>query len=118
VRVPTWWLATLLALALARSAAAQSAPRGAGPDWDALQREAVALLSEYIRITTTNPPGNELAGARFLKGVLDRGRQRQLSALVRPTARGNPEGRHHRGHVAARHRLVCATDHPRWTARR
>lgn len=42
-----------------------------GPDWDALQREAVALLSEYIRINTTNPPGNELAGARFLKRWLE-----------------------------------------------
>src|SRR6185503_12878877 len=41
-------------------------------DWDALGREAVALLSDYIRINTTNPPGNELEGARFLERVLAR----------------------------------------------
>jgi len=30
----------------------------------------VRLLSEYIRIDTTNPPGNELQAARFLRDVL------------------------------------------------
>jgi acetylornithine deacetylase/succinyl-diaminopimelate desuccinylase-like protein len=31
------------------------------------------LLQQYVRIDTTNPPGNETAGARFLAGVLARG---------------------------------------------
>jgi acetylornithine deacetylase/succinyl-diaminopimelate desuccinylase-like protein len=31
---------------------------------------AIALLQEYVRIDTSNPPGKELAGARFLAAVL------------------------------------------------
>ncbi|MGI9189486.1 MAG: M20/M25/M40 family metallo-hydrolase, partial [Longimicrobiaceae bacterium] len=41
-------------------------------DWAALQEETARVLSEYLRIDTSNPPGNELEGARFLKGILDR----------------------------------------------
>lgn len=32
----------------------------------AIANEAASFLSEYIRIDTTNPPGNEIAAARFL----------------------------------------------------
>ena len=42
------------------------------PNWDSLASEATTLLTEYLRINTTNPPGNELAGARFLKAILER----------------------------------------------
>ena len=35
-------------------------------DWDALADEAVDLLQHYIRIDTTNPPGNEALATRFL----------------------------------------------------
>ena len=63
-------LPLLAALALPAPAAAQRAPRPV--DWEALQREAVEVLSEYLRIDTTNPPGNELSAARFLKETLDR----------------------------------------------
>jgi acetylornithine deacetylase/succinyl-diaminopimelate desuccinylase-like protein len=41
-------------------------------DWTAVGREAVELLRAYLRIDTTNPPGNEIAGARFLADVLAR----------------------------------------------
>ncbi len=41
-------------------------------DWRKLGQEATRILSEYIRIDTTNPPGNELEGVLFLKSVLDR----------------------------------------------
>lgn len=41
-------------------------------DWEALDNEAVTLLSRYIQIDTTNPPGNELKAAQFLKSILDR----------------------------------------------
>ncbi|MDP9201654.1 MAG: M20/M25/M40 family metallo-hydrolase [Gemmatimonadota bacterium] len=40
--------------------------------WDPLASEATNILSNYLRINTTNPPGNELAAARFLKAILDR----------------------------------------------
>lgn len=32
----------------------------------------VALLQQYVRINTSNPPGNEQAGARFLAGEIER----------------------------------------------
>jgi len=41
-------------------------------DWKGLGDEATALLSQYLRINTTNPPGNEIAAARWLAEVLRR----------------------------------------------
>ena len=41
-------------------------------DWDAYAGESQRVLSEYLRIDTSNPPGNELEAARFLKAILDR----------------------------------------------
>jgi acetylornithine deacetylase/succinyl-diaminopimelate desuccinylase-like protein len=41
-------------------------------DWDAFAKESQAVLSEYLRIDTSNPPGNELPAARFLKAILDK----------------------------------------------
>lgn len=56
---------------IAAPAAAQ--PRPARPvDWDALRGEAVQILSDYIRINTTNAPGNEKAGAEYLARILER----------------------------------------------
>jgi acetylornithine deacetylase/succinyl-diaminopimelate desuccinylase-like protein len=46
-------------------------PRG-DAEWNALGDEAAALLSQYIRINTTNPPGNEIVAARWLAVVLRR----------------------------------------------
>ena len=54
----------------ARPAPAVAAARPV--DWDALRDEAVGTLQAYLRINTTNPPGNELAAARFLATVLER----------------------------------------------
>jgi len=42
------------------------------PDWDALEDEAVRLLSEYIRLDTSNPPGNETIAARWFADLLAR----------------------------------------------
>ena len=64
-RVP---VAIALLLALPLTGAAQ-AP---GLDYAKLRVETARLLSEYIRINTSNPPGNELATARWLEGVLAR----------------------------------------------
>ena len=41
-------------------------------DFERLQSETAQRLSEYLRINTSNPPGNELATARWLKEVLAR----------------------------------------------
>ncbi len=40
-------------------------------DWTKIGDEAVELLRGYLRVNTTNPPGNETAGTRFLTQVLD-----------------------------------------------
>ena len=39
---------------------------------DTLEQEAVSLLSRYIQIDTTNPPGNETKAAQFFKETFDR----------------------------------------------
>ena len=39
-------------------------------DWNAVQREALSVLREYLSIDTSNPPGREADGARFLGGLL------------------------------------------------
>jgi acetylornithine deacetylase/succinyl-diaminopimelate desuccinylase-like protein len=40
-------------------------------DWEAVTKEAVALLVEYVRIDTTNPPGNESLACDWLAALLD-----------------------------------------------
>jgi len=56
-----------LALVVGFVAVMLAGPAGARDiDWAAVQQEATRLLSAYVRINTTNPPGNELAAARFL----------------------------------------------------
>jgi acetylornithine deacetylase/succinyl-diaminopimelate desuccinylase-like protein len=37
-----------------------------------LQQDAVELLSSYLRIDTTNPPGNEIRGAEFFARIFER----------------------------------------------
>jgi acetylornithine deacetylase/succinyl-diaminopimelate desuccinylase-like protein len=59
-------LVTGLLLGLSAAASAQ-APE---IDFDKLRDETAQRLSEYLRINTSNPPGNELATARWLKEVL------------------------------------------------
>lgn len=39
-------------------------------DWDGVTREATDLLSRYIAVDTTNPPGNEELACRFLAEIL------------------------------------------------
>jgi acetylornithine deacetylase/succinyl-diaminopimelate desuccinylase-like protein len=41
-------------------------------DWKSYQDMAVDLMQQYLRVNTSNPPGNEITAARFLKAVLDR----------------------------------------------
>ncbi len=61
--------AALSALVLSsRPVGAQTRPVA----WDALATESTSILADYLRVNTTNPPGNELAAARFLKAILDR----------------------------------------------
>jgi acetylornithine deacetylase/succinyl-diaminopimelate desuccinylase-like protein len=55
-------------------------------DWEDVEREAVALLQELLRLDTTNPPGNEHAAAELLA-------ERLRSNGVTPTLLSAREGR-------------------------
>ncbi len=61
----------LLAILSLIGAPAQSGAQKA-IDWNALSQEGQTILSQYLRINTTNPPGNEILAARFLKDILDK----------------------------------------------
>ena len=58
----------ILVLVAPQSLAAQSKKL----DWDAISKEGQVILADYLRINTSNPPGNEIGAARFLKSILDK----------------------------------------------
>ena len=51
-------------------------PRAAGaqgtPDWKAVEREAIQTIQSYVRINTSNPPGDVTKAADFLMGIFER----------------------------------------------
>jgi acetylornithine deacetylase/succinyl-diaminopimelate desuccinylase-like protein len=65
-------------------------------DYDKLTQETADFLSKYIRINTTNPPGNEMEAAKFLK-------EKFLSEGI-PATTWEPEPG--RGNLAARLRGI------------
>lgn len=64
-------LAAALAL-LASSSLARPFEKIPVPDFAAARDEVVKILSGFVRIDTSNPPGNETKGAEYLKAILDR----------------------------------------------
>jgi acetylornithine deacetylase/succinyl-diaminopimelate desuccinylase-like protein len=61
------------ACAQSQAPAAPGQPASSSPaDLSQIESQAVGWLQDLIRINTTNPPGNELAAAKYLAGVLDR----------------------------------------------
>ena len=73
-------------------------------DWPKVESEATALLQSLIRIDTSNPPGNEIQAARFLKQVFaDAGIEAQVyepepgRGTVLARVRGSGEAAHRRG---------------------
>ncbi len=62
---------TILAVVLCLAGPIQCR-RASGDNGDPVEQEAESALVSYLRIDTSNPPGNESAGARFLKGLLAR----------------------------------------------
>jgi len=54
-------------------------------DWQGVQDEATEILRHYIRINTTNPPGNEMEAARYLEGIV---RKEGIEATVYEPAPG------------------------------
>src|SRR4051812_18312057 len=63
---------SLFLVAILFGAPAAAYPQAKAIDWDSLSAETLRTLSSYLQINTTNPPGNELAAARWLKSILDR----------------------------------------------
>lgn len=57
-----------------RSQQQAAPPQSAAPSGAMLQleNEATNWLQDLIRINTTNPPGNELAAAKYIGGILDK----------------------------------------------
>jgi acetylornithine deacetylase/succinyl-diaminopimelate desuccinylase-like protein len=60
-----------LVLALVLSPVIASAQDTSRIDWPRYQDIAVDLMQQYLRINTSNPPGNEIEAARFLKKIFD-----------------------------------------------
>jgi acetylornithine deacetylase/succinyl-diaminopimelate desuccinylase-like protein len=88
-------------------------------DWAALGDETVELLRRYLMIDTTNPPGNEIAGARFLADVLARdGIQSEIieSAPGRASLRAALKGDGSLGGIVLHHHIdVVYADRRYWT---
>ena len=73
LRALLWLVPPAMALAIPSSpirAQGATADAARPVDWPALQREGVTLLRDYLRVNTTNPPGNELAAAHFIRDFL------------------------------------------------
>ncbi|WP_218082176.1 M20/M25/M40 family metallo-hydrolase [Anthocerotibacter panamensis] len=49
-----------------------AAPEITPAQWQVYQDMAVDLLQKYLRINTSNPPGNEIETAKFLKQIFER----------------------------------------------
>jgi acetylornithine deacetylase/succinyl-diaminopimelate desuccinylase-like protein len=75
----------LLFILLAAPLAAQT--RAPDIDFAKLREETAQRLSEYIRLNTTNPPGNELAAARWLEQTLAR---EGIESMILDTAELGP----------------------------
>ncbi|HWQ33210.1 MAG TPA: M20/M25/M40 family metallo-hydrolase [Blastocatellia bacterium] len=65
-------LAIALSVALATALFITQAGASGEPDWNKATQEAAEHLSALVRIRTTQPEGNELQAARYLKAVCDR----------------------------------------------
>jgi len=61
-----------LLLAIGMIAAGASSARAENLDWPALEDEAVRLLSRYLQLDTSNPPGNERLGADFFHALFEK----------------------------------------------
>jgi len=115
---PALLLLALLVAGVAKPA--QAADEKPSADSAALGREALAVLTEYLRIDTTNPPGNEIKAAEFFKAIFDR---EGIEARILESApgRGNVYARlkgdgSKKAVVLLNHMDVVPPDRRYWTA--
>jgi acetylornithine deacetylase/succinyl-diaminopimelate desuccinylase-like protein len=59
-------------LILCPSAAAQQSSAASSVITDAARTEAARFLTDLVKIDTSNPPGNEVKAANYIKAVLDK----------------------------------------------
>jgi len=64
-----WRRSAFAAICFAVLASSYATP---GPDWKAVLDETVHILSGFIKVDTSNPPGNETKGAQYLKTFVER----------------------------------------------
>lgn len=64
--------AALFGLLILSLIATTSGSSNRSVNWDEVQQEALELLIRYLKIDTTNPPGNEIRAARFFAEILKR----------------------------------------------
>jgi acetylornithine deacetylase/succinyl-diaminopimelate desuccinylase-like protein len=88
-------------------------------DWQGVRDEAVEILRNYIRINTTNPPGNEMAAALFLEGIL-RKEGVEVSVCEPVPHRANlmaviPGGKESRPLILLNHMDVVPCEEGKWT---
>ena len=103
-----------LVLSILPSASAQT------PDWKAVGAEALKTLQGYVRLDTSNPPGDVTKAADFLSGVLTRegiAVKRYESAPGRSIllARLAGDGTGGKAILLLSHMDVVPTDPTRWT---
>lgn len=89
------------------------------PSYVSEKEEAVSILSSYIQLNTSNPPGNELQAAKFFKSIFDReGIEAQIieTSLGRGNVyarlRGNGTGK---AVLLLHHMDTVAADHGEWS---
>jgi acetylornithine deacetylase/succinyl-diaminopimelate desuccinylase-like protein len=90
----------LIAAALLAGGSGAALAQQAQPDFARLTEEATGWLTGLLRIDTTNPPGNELAAARYLADILEK---ECIAAEVLESSKG-------RGIVVARLRAGAVPD--------
>jgi acetylornithine deacetylase/succinyl-diaminopimelate desuccinylase-like protein len=76
-----------------------------GIDWNAATGEATALLREYLRIDTSNPPGNEALAVEFLAGIL------AAEGIPTEVAESAPGRSNLIAHIGPPARRVCLLNH-------
>ncbi len=102
-------------------AAAMSAPaRAAEPEWKAAADECRKVLADLVAIDTSNPPGNELAAARYLERLLS-GEGIECRVFETAPGRGNLVARlkgdgTRRPLLLLGHLDVVGVDRAKWTS--
>jgi len=65
-------LTLIFAFFLESASSARGANSDPVPDFSAARDETVRILSDFIKVDTSNPPGNETKGAQYLQAILTR----------------------------------------------